>query len=102
MAGRVGAVRLGVTTAEVLDGAQRMAAVLRGAVPPDGTVRCWWCGAEPELVEVTRLGDAEPSYIPGYWPPSHDGHQHAEVPPTPGQLEQAGHEALMRIIRESA
>jgi hypothetical protein len=38
----------------------------------------------------------------GRWPASTDGHQHAEVPPTPGQLEQAGHEALMRIRREAA
>ena len=35
------------------------------------------------------------------WPDS-DTHTHVERAPTPGELEQAGHETLMRIIREAA
>jgi len=97
----MGAVKLGVTTAEMLNGAQRLAAVLRGAQPPDGTVRCWWCGIEPELVEISTLNSAEPRYMPGCWPTPAVDHQHAVDPPTPGQLEQAGHDALMQIIREA-
>jgi hypothetical protein len=57
------------------------------------------CGAEPDLVEISTANDAQPRYVPGRWPPAEDGHQHAAQPPTPGQLEQAGHEALMRIRR---
>lgn len=59
-------------------------------------MRCWWCGVEPEsLVDVTTYGDPEPQYMAN-WPGGAD-HQHAERRPTPGQLESAGHEALMRI-----
>jgi hypothetical protein len=63
-------------------------------------MRCWQCGVEPlETYEITTLNDAQPRYVPGRWPPG--DHAHAEQPPTPGQLEQAGHEALMRIHRAS-
>ena len=59
-------------------------------------MRCWQCGVEPlEVFETTTLLDAQPTYIAGRWPPG--DHEHAERPPTPGQLEQAGHEALSRI-----
>jgi hypothetical protein len=59
-------------------------------------VRCWLCGVEPlEVFETTAFGDAQPTCIAGRWPPG--DHGHAERPPTPGELEQAGHEALMRI-----
>jgi hypothetical protein len=62
-------------------------------------VRCWICGAEPaHLIDVTTFGDIEPQYIPR-WPAPTD-HAHAERPPTPGELEQAGHEALLRIRAE--
>lgn len=64
-------------------------------------MRCWLCGAEPEMVDVSRIQDAQPRYMPGRWPPAEDGHTHAERPPTPGELEQAGHEALSRIQREA-
>jgi hypothetical protein len=47
------------------------------------------------LIDVTELQHAEPQYLPR-WPPG--DHQHAERPPTPRELEQAGHEALMRIV----
>lgn len=61
-------------------------------------MKCWQCGVEPlETHEVTTLTDAQPRHIPGRWPPG--DHEHAVDPPTPGQLEQAGHEALMRIRR---
>jgi Family of unknown function (DUF6221) len=62
--------------------------------------RCWACGVEPTaLYEVTTLSDPAPRYLPG-WPPATD-HQHAVRPPTPGELEQAGHETLSRIHREA-
>lgn len=88
----------GVTVAEALEGVRRAMPILRGDKQPDGTVRCWWCGVEPDsLIDITRLDQAEPAYIPN-WPPSTTDHAHAEHPPTPGQLEQAGHEALMRVV----
>jgi hypothetical protein len=90
----------GITVAEALDGVERLASIVRAGHLPDGTVRCWWCGIEPELVEITSLQSAEPEYVVGKWPMPGGDHQHAERPPTPGQLEQAGHEALMRIQRE--
>ena len=66
-------------------------------------MRCWLCGAEPlETFEVSTLSDAQPRYVPGRWPAAEDGHTHAVRQPTPGELEQAGHDALMRIIREAA
>lgn len=59
-------------------------------------MRCWLCDAEPvRLLEITTLGEREPRYMP-LWPRS-DDHAHADRPPTPSELEQAGHEALMRI-----
>jgi len=59
-------------------------------------VRCWWCGVEPDaLYDVTAFGDEEPQYL-AKWPRGGD-HEHAERQPTPGQMEQAGHETLMRI-----
>jgi hypothetical protein len=59
-------------------------------------ITCWQCGVEPLTVhETTTLSDPQPTYIAGRWP---DGdHAHAERAPSPGELEQAGHEALMRI-----
>lgn len=71
-------------------------------VPDARAVRCWQCGAEPlETYEVSTLSDAEPQYIAGRWPPSDDRHTHAERPPTPAELEQAGHAALQRIRSEA-
>lgn len=65
-------------------------------------MRCWLCGAEPlETYDVSTPSDAGPRYIPGRWPPAEGGHTHAVRPPTPGELEQAGHEALMRIQQEA-
>lgn len=83
----------GVTTAEALRGMQVLGAVLRGAEATQ--LRCWWCDVETDgLVEVTTIGGAQRRYIAN-WP---DGdHVHTAEPPTPAQLEQAGHEALMRI-----
>lgn len=61
-------------------------------------MRCWQCGAEPlNEIDTSALGSTFETRMPGRWPPSEDGHQHAVTPPTPAQLEQAGHEALMRI-----
>lgn len=39
--------------------------------------------------------------INGLFPAAADGHQHAVRPPTPAELERAGHEALSRIQREA-
>jgi hypothetical protein len=54
------------------------------------------------MVDASTLLDAEPRLIPGRWLTSDRSHQHAERPPTPGELEQAGHEALMRIRNAAA
>lgn len=63
-------------------------------------MKCWQCGVEPlGTYEVTTFADVEPRYIAGRWPAG--DHEHAEQAPTPGQLEQAGHEALSRIRREA-
>lgn len=53
------------------------------------------------MVDVSTALDTQPRYMPGQWPAAEDGHQHAVWPPTPGELEQAGHEALSRIRREA-
>lgn len=58
--------------------------------------------SNPITIEVIRtVTDTQPRYVAGQWPPAEDGHQHAKRPPTPGELEQAGHRALMRIMTES-
>ncbi|BCJ45334.1 hypothetical protein GCM10010168_86030 [Actinoplanes ianthinogenes] len=61
-------------------------------------MRCWICGEEPDWINVQTLSDPGPVLIPGAWPQASDGHRHAERPPTPAELEQAGHEALRRIL----
>lgn len=60
-------------------------------------MKCWICDAEPNYVDTRTFGDPGPVLTPAGWPPSADGHPCAERPPTPAQLEQAGHEALIRI-----
>lgn len=66
-------------------------------------MKCWLCGVEPLLeIDTTALNSPFNTKTAGRWPPATDGHQHAEQPPTPAQLEQAGHDTLMRIIRDSA
>lgn len=66
-------------------------------------MRCWLCGAEPiHEIDTSALGSTFNTTVAGRWPPALDGHVHAETPPTPGELEQAGHDALLRILRESA
>ncbi len=64
-------------------------------------MRCWICGAEPNMVNTQTFRDPQPVLRPGMWPPSGDGHRHAERPPTPSDLEQAGHETLIRIRAEA-
>ena len=62
-------------------------------------MRCWQCGAEPTgLADVRTFSDPEPVYLPTGWPPG--DHEHAEHPPSPGELQQAGHRALRRILEE--
>ncbi len=57
---------------------------------------CWWCGAEADdVVQVHQFG--RPVRAIPNWPFATD-HQHAEDPPSPAQLERAGHAALMRIV----
>jgi hypothetical protein len=64
---------------------------------------CWICGAHPaRLMEITALGDSEPTYISGGWAsPWLAGHEHATNPPTPEGLAAAGHAALRRILEDS-
>lgn len=90
---------LGLTSFELYEAIRANTSALRGDKAPDGTVRCWWCGTEPySLIAVPRSAQSGPQrYRAGEWPSAGD-HQHAERPPTPGQIEQAGREALMRII----
>lgn len=54
------------------------------------------------MVEVSTLTDPAPRYLPGRWPWTAGDHDHALEAPTPGQLEQAGHETLMRIRRAAS
>lgn len=62
-------------------------------------MRCWQCGVEPTgTVNVQNFGDPGPVYVPTGWPPG--DHQHAEHPPSPAELQQAGHRALRRILEE--
>jgi hypothetical protein len=64
-------------------------------------ITCWQCGVEPlESIEVTRMGEREPSYVPGRWPPG--DHEHAVNPPTPSELLAAGDRAVARILEEWA
>jgi hypothetical protein len=59
-------------------------------------MRCWWCGVEPDaLFDVTEIQSAEPKYLANW--PTDDDHEHAEVAPSPAQLVDAGHQALMRV-----
>jgi len=58
--------------------------------------RCYICGAEPELIDVTQLGDPEPRCMPGAWPPA--DHTHAVAPPTPSELQAGGDDALAAIV----
>jgi hypothetical protein len=64
-------------------------------------VRCWWCGVEPDdVLEITTLGDETRRYLP-VWPPG--DHDHAESPPTPGELLERGawrFDRIMRIVAE--
>jgi hypothetical protein len=59
-------------------------------------VRCWLCGVVPlSEIDTSTLGSAFSTSVAGRWPAG--DHEHAERPPTPAELEQAGHEALIRI-----
>lgn len=63
-------------------------------------MRCWWCGAEAETYEIRDMQTAQPVRIVASWP---DGdHVHTERPPSPAELEAAGHAALMRIMVEAS
>jgi hypothetical protein len=60
--------------------------------------RCYICGAKPQLIDVTQLGDPEPQYMPGHWPPG--DHTHAlnpPAPPTPSDLQAQGDAALAQV-----
>jgi hypothetical protein len=66
---------------------------------PAGVLRamsCWQCGVQPEdLVEVRSLGGPV-RFIP-QWPAG--DHEHAEKPPTPEELLNAGSATLLRILQ---
>lgn len=58
---------------------------------------CWWCGESPLAVhEVVSMESVNPIAIVQWCSPA--DHEHALTPPTPEQMEQAGHDALMRIM----
>lgn len=59
---------------------------------------CYVCGEVPTLYDATTFGDREPVYVAGAWPTPALDHEHANTPPTPEQLEDAGHAALRRIL----
>lgn len=64
-------------------------------------MRCWYCGVGPDAVfEITDFQDIEPRYLPN-WPRAATDHEHAERPPSPAQLEQAGHEVLLQVRRQA-
>jgi hypothetical protein len=74
---------------------------------PGDSKTCWWCGVEPtEVVEqtfdITVMEQVEPvQQIKHSWVRWPQGdHEHAELPPSPAQLEQAGHEVLARILQD--
>jgi hypothetical protein len=60
--------------------------------------RCYICGVQPQLVDVTQLGDPEPRYMPGAWPPGDHTHSHALAMPTPYELSADGDSALAAIV----
>jgi len=63
-------------------------------------IRCWQCGVEPhETFDVSTMESATVTEIAGRWPSG--DHEHAQRPPTPAELEQAGHQALIRIRTEA-
>lgn len=65
-------------------------------------MRCWYCGVEPDrLFEVTQINQAEPEYLPAWPGPGPADHEHAERPPSPYELVDAGHRALMRLRGEA-
>jgi hypothetical protein len=63
-------------------------------------VMCWWCGVEPDSVdEIMQFGGQVIALIPD-WPAG--DHVHAERAPSPAQLQDAGHRALMRLRDEAS
>lgn len=65
-------------------------------------MNCWICGAEPVEVHSTITPPCDEPVITYIRWPHTDTHTHVEQPPTPAQLEQAGHDTLMRILSEAA
>lgn len=59
---------------------------------------CYHCGAVPEILDATSIGDAEPAYVAGRWPSAPADHEHAARPPTPEELLAAGHAVYRRIM----
>lgn len=63
----------------------------------EGEIRCWWCGAEPyDVHTIQAFGGPVTRLIP-LWPTG--DHRHEITPPTPQQLVEHGHQALLRIIQ---
>lgn len=61
--------------------------------------RCWWCGVEPDAeYEIMQVESAQPVRIVYGWPPG--DHEHTECPPSPAELADEGHRALLRIIEQ--
>lgn len=65
-------------------------------------MRCWLCGAEPlEVHSVVGMESPNPVIIFVRWPENGD-HEHADRPPTPDELIESGHVALLNIQAEWA
>jgi hypothetical protein len=64
-------------------------------------LRCWQCGAEPTVVDITRTSDLPHRVlVPGRWPEPAVDHEHAVRPPTPAELGVAGDAARARMVTE--
>lgn len=66
----------------------------------DMFVACWFCGCLGDVAGVVQSFEG-PKVVMVDWRERSATHEHAVKPPTAEQLEQAGHEALMKIYSET-
>lgn len=64
-------------------------------------VRCWLCGASPDVFVAVKSMDSPDHVVVVRWPVGDREHEHAERPPTPAELADQGHQALRRIMEVS-
>jgi hypothetical protein len=60
------------------------------------TIRCWHCGVQPEDLDEVRSPEGSVRFVP-QWPVG--DHEHAERPPTPEGLHDAGSATFLRILQ---